>query len=176
MSRTLSQREKILSFGFGGAIFVVVNLYLFDFFLDNQRRLQKELANKGQQLRSMQSLLASAPMWEQRDLWLRSKQPVLENEATAGVQLLKRIQDTAREQSVTVEAPVLGGISRQPYYTGVSVDIETKSTWKALIAYLAALQSPDQFIVLETANLKRDGSDETQMRGKFRIARWYAPK
>jgi hypothetical protein len=176
MSRQLSSREKLLSYSFGGAIFLVLNLFLFNFFFNNHAKLQKDLARKAAQLKSMQMLLASASDWEKRDAWLQSKQPVLENEAAAGVQLLKRVQDTAREQAVTVESPVLGGTTREPHYTAVSVDIETKSTWKALISYLSALQSPEQFMVLESANLRRDSNDETQMRGKFRIARWYAPK
>jgi hypothetical protein len=37
------------------------------------------------------------------------------------------------------------------------------------------VQAPDAFIVFESANIAIDSSDPTQMRGKFKVARWYAP-
>ena len=45
-----------------------------------------------------------------------------------------------------------------------------------LIAFLHDLQAPGQFVALETANLKIDATDPTQLRGRFKIARWYAPQ
>ena len=68
------------------------------------------------------------------------------------------------------------GLAAKPTYTAVSVTLDTKSTWKALIQFLHGLQGPDQFIVLDSAELKVDTTDQTQMRGKFRISKWFAPK
>jgi hypothetical protein len=58
----------------------------------------------------------------------------------------------------------------------VAIDIETKSPWSPLIAFLHELQTPGQFVALENANLKIDATDPTQLRGRFKIARWYAPQ
>jgi len=60
--------------------------------------------------------------------------------------------------------------------TAISVELQTKSTWPALITFLEHLQGPEQFIVVESANLRVDTSDPTMMRGNFKIAKWYAPK
>jgi hypothetical protein len=38
----------------------------------------------------------------------------------------------------------------------------------------AKMQAPEQFIVIEGADLKIDDEDHTQMRGHFKIARWFA--
>jgi hypothetical protein len=43
------------------------------------------------------------------------------------------------------------------------------------VHFLYDVQRPDAFIVFENVNLAIDGSDPTMMRGKFKIARWFAP-
>jgi hypothetical protein len=37
------------------------------------------------------------------------------------------------------------------------------------------VQLPEAFVVFENVNLAIDGNDPTTMRGKFKIARWFAP-
>ncbi len=107
---------------------------------------------------------------------LKEKQPKLANEDSAGLQLLELVKELAKKHVVTIETPVIRQPIKKPDFTSVGVEIETKSTWKSLIAFLGELQNPEQFIVLDSANLKIDTADQTQMRGKFKIARWYAPK
>ena len=38
------------------------------------------------------------------------------------------------------------------------------------------MQAPDRFIVFEAADLKIDDKDATQMRGNFKIGKWFGPK
>jgi len=37
------------------------------------------------------------------------------------------------------------------------------------------LQQPEKFIVFEGVTLSIDSNDQTVMRGRFKIARWFAP-
>jgi hypothetical protein len=37
------------------------------------------------------------------------------------------------------------------------------------------VQQPESFVVFESVTLNIDPADPTQMRGKFKIARWFAP-
>jgi hypothetical protein len=37
------------------------------------------------------------------------------------------------------------------------------------------VQQPESFVVFESVTLAIDPADPTQMRGKFKIARWFAP-
>ena len=174
MSRTLTQREKVLSMIVGGAVLLIVNLFVIDYFLTNRAKLSSDTVRKTAQLATMQKLLAAAPQYAQQDARLRATQPRLENEATAGVQLLNQVQDAARKDAITVEQPSIGMVERRPYCTAISVTLDTKSTWKSLVLFLAKLQTPDQYIVIESGELQVDNGDPTQMRGKFKISKWYA--
>jgi hypothetical protein len=44
-----------------------------------------------------------------------------------------------------------------------------------LFIFLYDVQQPDAFVVFESVNLVIDSNDATMMRGKFKIARWFAP-
>ena len=52
----------------------------------------------------------------------------------------------------------------------------TFESYAELRDFLHAMQAPDRFIVFESANVQIDKDDKTQMHGKFRIAKWFAPK
>jgi len=139
-------------------------------------QLRSEIQSRTKQLRMARMLAENSQFWQQRDEWVKASQPTFTDGDQAGVQLLDRIKDLAKKHSVTLENPALRPAERQPAYTAVAVDVETKCAWPALIAFLHELQSPEQFIALENANLKIDASDPTQMRGHFKIARWFAPQ
>lgn len=176
MSRQLSSREKNLSVLVGAILFLGVTFFTGDYFFKNHALLSASLVTKTKQLKAMQSMGAEKALWEQREAWLREKQPKLADEDGAGVKLLDHIKQLATKKGVLLENPVIRPPVRKPDYTAIGVEIETKGSWRDLIAFLGELQSPEQFIVLDSANLKIDGADPTQMRGRFKIARWYAPK
>jgi hypothetical protein len=176
MNHTLSNREKWLAIGVGAVLFVFANVFLFQRFSQQGARLRADIAAKTKQLQHMQSLTEELAFSEQRESWLQAKQPKLTNPDTAGVQLLNQIKDLARQHEVLLENPAIRLPERQPEYVAISVEVETKSSWKPLIAFLHDLQNPEKFIAVESANLKIDDSDQTKMRGRFKIARWYAPR
>jgi hypothetical protein len=175
MSR-LTQREKVLSFLVGGAVLLLVNIFVLQYFFNTQAQLRRDSAKRQAQLTVMRTLMRDQALWQQRDTELHAHQPKLENEARAGADLLSHVQEIAKNHTVLVEQPVIGNLERQPDYTAVMVNIETKSTWKSLIEFLHSLQGPDEFLVVQSANLKIDKQDQTQMRGTFKIAKWFAPK
>ncbi len=176
MSAQLSGREKNLSIIVGAVVFLFVTFFVVDYFLKNKARLNADLTAKGRQLKTMQTLSAEKALWEQRVAWLSDKQPKMTNPDSAGVQLLDQVKELAKKHTVLLDNPVIRPPTKKPDYTAIGVEIDTKSSWKAIISFLGELQTPEQFIVLDTANLKIDATDPTQMRGKFKIARWYAPK
>jgi hypothetical protein len=81
----------------------------------------------------------------------------------------------AGKYNVLVENPAIGAGETTPYHQTVFASIETKSPWPPLVHFLYDVQRPDAFVVFENVNLTVDGSDPTMMRGKFKIARWFAP-
>ena len=158
-----------------GIVFVFANLMVFSSFKKKHGQVAADVAARKVELQSIKEILAQRDLWAQRDAWITAKQPKLENRDRAGVALLEEIKQAAKASNVLLESPELGAMATQPEYQSVSVGVQTKSSWAALIAFLNTLQQPEQFVVFESANLKIDTGDATQMRGRFRIAKWYAP-
>ncbi len=176
MSRTLSTREKRLAIFVGGIVFLFGNYLLIESAWSGFGQIHNEIAAQKKQIRLMESLNGEAAFWEQRDTWLQAQQPHLDNPDTAAVQLLDQIKALAKKYEVLLENPAIRMSERQPEYVSVSVEVETKSPWTPLVRFMHELQSGGQFIAVESANLKIDSADATQMRGNFRIARWYSPR
>ena len=176
MMRPMSQREKWLATLVFLIVFAGGNYLMFDSFWKKRQQLRRDIEVKQRQLHSMRALIENRAFWEQRDHWLETSQPKLTNVDTAGVELLERIKALAQKHSILLENPAIRSPEVQPTHTSVAIDIETKSPWSPLIAFLHELQTPGQFVALENANLKIDATDPTQLRGRFKIARWYAPQ
>ena len=171
----MSAREKILATIVGGTVFLLINLFLIDFFLGNHRRLRADMAAKALRVREMAKLLSEKELWEQRDGWLKQTQPRLANERVASNDLLKHVKEIADKHKVLISEQQFGEAKRRTHY--VSVDVKqliTKSGWDNLLKFLIELQQPNQFIVFENANIEVDTEDKTQFKGTFRIARWFA--
>ena len=171
----MNARERTLAMIVGSIAAILINLLLFKFFFGHRQRLTDELNAKKAEIEALQVLYSEKEMWEQRGAWVEANQPKLAQESNAGVQLHDRVQELAKKHVVLLEAPVLGAAERRPNQTAVPFTFETKSPWPALIAFLHEAQSPEAFTVFESANIQKDPGDATQMRGKFKIARWYAP-
>ena len=177
MSASLSSREKVLSILVGGIAFILVTFFVTDYFLKSKARLTTDLGLKMRVLKKVQGLGAEKALYEQREAWLREKQPKLVNEDRVGGELLEQVQKLMKNHQIVPENPVVRATLRKPEwpYVSVGVEFETKSEWPALIAFLGELQTPEQFIAFDSLNLKIDSAEPTKMRGKFKIARWYAP-
>ncbi len=177
MKTQLSQREKVLSIAVGSVAFVFVNWIVIDLFLKNKATLTAGLERQAKTLQLTQARAPEKPLWQEREAWLAAQPPVLTNEDGASVQLLEEVKKIAAAHSVTVENPQLRPATRRPESTVVSLEIEVRSPWKALVAFFDELQKGGRFnVVVEKANLKVDAKDQTQMAGKFTLAKWYAPK
>ncbi len=176
MSARLSKRETMLAAFVGTAVFLLLNLVVIQFFLKNRARLQTELTTKAALLETNKARIAGKSIWTERDAWLKKVLPKLENEGTAGGDLLNEIRDVAKKTNVQSLEPQIGAVDHRPQTTSVAVTIQTNATKEALRDFLYEMQSPERSIVFESANLQFDKNDKTQMHGAFRIAKWFAPK
>jgi Tfp pilus assembly protein PilO len=172
----LTHRERLLAIVVGIVLFLLANVVVLRLVIQAHTRLRADIAAKKRELQTLDTLVAERDRWEQRTEWLAATQPVLENADEAGVKLLDSVKAEATKQGVLLENPALGASTKTTNYFSVPVSVETKSSWSSLIAFLYGMQGPDRFIVFENANLQVDPSDQTQLRGRFRIARWYAPQ
>jgi Tfp pilus assembly protein PilO len=173
--KQLTKSEKSLAIIVGAVAFVLLNLLFVSGFVKHQAQLRADLSGKAGQLKALQVLFSERDRWIRRDEWLRQKQPKLANESGAGVQLLDQIKQIAKSNDVLLENPGWGAPEKSQFYRSVPVNIETKSSWPALIAFMRTVQQPDQFLVFEAANVQIDPGDPSMIRGKFKVARWYLP-
>jgi hypothetical protein len=171
----LNPRERVLSLIVAGALILLINWLLWSFLLGTLRTTRTELAAR-QSMRQQQTvLLRERKMWERRSAWLKQHQPALQGPAESST-LLTQVKEIASKHSVLLENPQFGSSEATPNYQTVSVTVESKSAWKPLVHFLFDVQQPESFVVFENVNLQIDSADPTQMRGKFKIARWFAPQ
>jgi hypothetical protein len=175
MTGQMSAREKTLAALVGALVFAFVTLLLVKKFTNHHRELRQQLADKTALLDGMTKLIAERDLWVQRDAWLTSKQPKLENASRAATELLEQtVQPLAKSHNVLIENPnIPNPVPKPPFYQSYSVNFETKSGWPEMVDFLEELQAPDKFVVFESANLTLAG-DKKQVLGKFRLARWYS--
>jgi hypothetical protein len=170
----MNPRERVLSWIVAGTIFVLLNLWILNWILGALGAAHEEVAARRAKLAEQTLYIKERDLWTKREEWIRKHQPVLSNPAEASA-LLDQLKQVAGKHNVLVENPAIGAGETTPYHQTVFASIETKSPWPPLVHFLYDVQRPDAFIVFENVNLTVDGSDPTMMRGKFKIARWFAP-
>ncbi|MBV9010090.1 MAG: hypothetical protein JO354_13140 [Verrucomicrobia bacterium] len=170
----MNPRERVLAGVVGGVVFLLVNLFLWSWLMGAIRSARSDVAKRKMTRLEQTVFLREADLWTKRDKWLREHQPVYKGAADASA-LLDQLKQTAGKDSVLIENPAIGANETNPAYQSVSVSIETKSPWPPLVHFLYDVQLPESFIVFESVNLAIDSADATQMRGRFKVARWYAP-
>ena len=170
----MNPRERVLSWIVAVSLFVVVNLLILSSMFGALGRARTELATRKATLAEQALYMKERDLWIERDEWIRQHQPTLKNPAEASA-LLDQLKEVAGKHNVLIENPAIGSGETTPYHQAVFASIETKSAWPPLVHFLYDVQQPDAFLVFENVNLAIDGSDPTMMRGKFKIARWFAP-
>jgi hypothetical protein len=170
----MNTRERLLSWIVAGTLLVLLNLWILSSLLGAIGGAQRELATLRGKLAEQALYAKERDTWTKRDEWLRKHQPALENPAEAST-LLDQLREVAGKYNIEVENPAIGTGETAPYHQTVFASIETKSPWPPLVHFLYDVQRPEAFVVFENVNLAIDGNDPTMMRGKFKIARWFAP-
>jgi len=169
----MNPRERVLSWIVASSLFVLLNLLVLNWIFGALGRARSELATRKATLAEQALYMKERDLWIKRDDWIRQHQPTLKNPAEASA-LLDQLREVAGKHNVLIENPAIGSGETTPYHQAVFASIETKSAWSPLVHFLYDVQQPDAFVVFENVNLAIDGSDPTMMRGKFKIARWFA--
>jgi hypothetical protein len=171
----MNSRERVLSLIVAGALFLLINIFIWSSLLATMRKAHADLVAR-KSLRAQQAVfLAEKKTWEKRDEWLKKSQPTLKSPVEAST-LLDEVKQTAAKHNVLIENPAIGTSDSTPNYQAVFASVETKSPWPPLVHFLYDIQKPESFVVFESVSLAIDSTDPTMMRGKFKIARWFAPK
>lgn len=171
----LTKRERTLAIAVVGVVLVLINLFAITFLLKRQSALRVDFATRTGEWKMLQTVLSEQKQWEKRNAWLDAKQPKLASESSDRIKFFGEVQRVAEANKIALENQAFGNLAKTPFYQSIPVNLETKSSWEALIAFLHELQQPGKFIVFENVDIQIEPSDPTKMRGKFRIANWFAP-
>jgi hypothetical protein len=170
----MNQRERLLSWSVAGIVLALFNFLFWSWLLGAIGQARAEVSKRQATRQEQAVFVKERELWTKRDQWLQQHQPVLKSPAEAST-LLEQLKDIASKQNVLIENPQMGAGETTPNHQSVYASIETKSPWPPLVHFLYDMQQPEAFIVFESVNLAVDTGDPTMMRGKFRVARWFAP-
>jgi hypothetical protein len=170
----MNRRERMLALIIAGVLFLLLNLFVWSWLLGIAGRARAELASRRATRQEQSVYLKEKKMWKERDQWLVQHLPALQNPAEAST-LLDHLKQIAGKHNILIENPAIGSGETTPHHQSVFASIDTKSPWPPLVHFLYDVQQPDAFIVFDNVNLSIDGSDQTMMRAKFKITKWFAP-
>ena len=170
----MNQRERMMTLAIAAVLFLLINIFIWKWILGTIGTSRRELASR-KATRSEQTVyMKERELWAKRDQWLQKTQPTLKGAEEAST-LLDQLKQIAGKYNILIENPAIGSGETTPNHQAIFASIETSSHWPELVHFLYDVQQPDGFVVFESVNLAIDGSDPTMMRGKFKIARWFAP-
>ena len=172
--RRMSARERKMTLVIAGILFLLINLFVWRLLLGTISNSRRELATRKSTRAEQVVYMRERQIWEKRDQWIQKSQPVLKGAEEAST-LLEQLKQVAGKYDILIENPAIGSGETTPTHQAVFASIETSSHWPELVHFLYDVQQPDAFVVFESVNLAIDGNDPTMMRGKFKIARWFAP-
>ena len=170
----MNQRERMLALAVAGIVLLLLNILIWSWLFGATANARTELAARQSARKEQAVYVKERELWKKRDQWLQEHQPALKNSAEAST-LLDQLKQVAGKYNILIENPAIGASETTPNHQAVFASIETKSPWPPLVHFLYDVQQPDAFIVFENVNLAIDSNDPTMMRGKFKIARWFAP-
>ncbi|HEV2839969.1 MAG TPA: hypothetical protein VGW39_01470 [Chthoniobacterales bacterium] len=171
----MNPRERKLAWIVAGALFLLINLLVWSKLFGSLSNAQAELALRKATRMEQSIYIKERDLWARRDQWLKKNQPTLKSAVEAST-LLDQVKEVAGKHNVLIERPAIGAGDSAPDHQSVFASFETKSPWPPLLRFLFDVQQPESFVVFESVQLQIDPGDPTMMRGKFKIARWFAPK
>jgi hypothetical protein len=170
----MNQRERFLAAIVAGIVFLLINLYVWGRLFGTLDAARTELAELKTTRKTQEIYIKERDLWNKRAEWLKQQQPVLKGPGEAST-LLDQIKGIAGKHNVLIENPALGTSDATPERQSVFASVDIKSPWPPLVHFLYEVQQPESFVVFENVTLNIDPTDPTLMRGKFKIARWFAP-
>ena len=170
----MNQRERFLVAIVGGVVFLLLNLWVWGKILGTLETARAEMADRKATRKAQQVYIRERDLWNKRSEWLKAHQPALKGPGDAST-LLDQIKEVASKHNVLIENPAIGTSDATPDRQSVFASVDIKSPWPPLVHFLYDVQQPESFVVFENVTLNIDPADPTLMRGKFKIARWFAP-
>ena len=170
----LNKQERLLSAAVAGVIFLLLNWYIWGKLLGALDHARADLVARQNTRKVQEVFIRERNLWEKRAQWLKEHQPTLKGPGEAST-LLDQIKQVGGKHNVLIENPAIGTSDSTPERQAVFASFDVKSPWPPLVHFLYDVQQPESFVVFESITLNIDAADPTMMRGKMKVARWFAP-
>ena len=170
----MNRREQIMALSISAVLLLLINLFIWRMLLGSISNSRSELATRKSTRAEQTVYMREKDLWAKREQWLEKTQPPMKGAEEAST-LLEQIKQVAGKYNIVIENPAIGSGETTPTHQTAFASVETNSHWPELVHFLYDVQQPDAFVVFESVNLAIDNSDNTMMRGKFKIAKWFAP-
>lgn len=170
----MNRREQMMTMVIAAFLFLLINIFVWRWLLGAIGNSRSELATRKSTRAEQIVYLREKDLWAKRDAWIQKTQPPMKGAEEAST-LLEQVKQIAGKYNILIENPAIGSGETTPTHQAVFASIETSSHWPELVHFLYDVQQPDGFVVFESVNLAIDNNDATTMRGKLKIAKWFAP-
>jgi len=114
----MSRRERLLGWIVAGAVFLLLNLFLWSWLLGSIKRARADLASRRAARAQETVYVRERSVWEKRDQWLRQRQPAMKSAAQAST-LLDELKQFAGKYNIVVENPAIGMGETTPHHQTV---------------------------------------------------------
>src|SRR3982751_6667798 len=115
----MNRRERILSLTVAGALFALVNLFLWSSVLGALGRSRTDLAQRKMMRKEQEVFMKERDLWAQRDQWLQQHQPEFNGAAEASTLLEQQLRPVAAKHNILLENAQIGAGETTPSHQTV---------------------------------------------------------
>jgi len=175
MIAQMSQREKTLAFLVGGAIAVLLNVFIIKFFMGKYNEYSEIKIKAEGELRGYKILDTERERWAKRDAWLTANLHPMGEEAEMDKSQRDYLKSLAQKNDILIDSVSPGKSTALTSYTAFNTGLECKGGWEQLIGFLSDLQNQKNFTVVDPMDIKVDVNDKTKFKASIRVVKWFAP-
>lgn len=158
----LSKKELRLLIAFLATIFVAGNVLSLKGYLSALKGARSRIAAYTSQREGIDALLADRQYWEERQRWIEEHQPEIKDAGAAQGALIESLQKSARERGITILEQTILEPAVKPQYHEVFVRLKLKAPMNEMIAWLAEIQAPERFTVINQFALSVDARNQEE--------------
>ncbi len=156
-------------------MFLIANLFIFNWVTGMLRENRADLAKAKLTIRESEAMLAGRPFWEARGDWVE-RNPM---EVYAGLEsdsaFAESVQRGVQAAGLSVESQSLRPAVSADGLTVTGLDLDVRGELQAMVKWLNALQSPGNYVAIESFTLKRADASST-MRLQVRVTKVFRSK
>lgn len=173
--RALTAKEKKLLVGLLAAIFVLLNVFGLQAFINRQKTLQQSITGLEILAAESRDLVAQKNEWDERAAWLDANQPEDDVSTTDDdAKFYEFVESSAKKHGLQYTRKDGGTVPGDGSYAEVFDSSQVKGNMESLVKWLSELQQPDDFRAIKRLSIK-SAPEPPDVICDIEVARWYRP-